>query len=310
MKAKMINQTHIEGLLYEHKLELKVTGENSKKPGTEFISGTISIATDNDITNIVDVHFTYTTATTASGKTNTTYGILKNIIDGKVATVMANGEANAAKVRVDSAVGLNEFYVDRDGVETLVSAKRNEGGFVHLVDTLADDEKTRNTFECDMIITGVRHVDADDERNLPEKAIVHGAIFDFKKAILPVEFTATTPGAIAYFEGLEASQKEPVFTKVWGRQISETVVRTYTQESAFGEDSVREVKSSRKDFVLTGASREPYAWNDESTITADELITAMSNREVYLAGIKQRRQEYLNSQNTTANAIPSGGFKF
>ena len=37
MKAKMFNQTHIEGALYQHDLTLKVTGENSKNPGTEFI---------------------------------------------------------------------------------------------------------------------------------------------------------------------------------------------------------------------------------------------------------------------------------
>mgnify|MGYP007069880122 CR=1 FL=1 len=33
MKA-MSNSTHIEGLVYEHSLELRVTGENSKNPGT------------------------------------------------------------------------------------------------------------------------------------------------------------------------------------------------------------------------------------------------------------------------------------
>ena len=58
MKAKMINQTHIEGALYQHDLALKVTGENSKNPGTEFISGNIEIATDNAGINIVPVHFT------------------------------------------------------------------------------------------------------------------------------------------------------------------------------------------------------------------------------------------------------------
>ena len=34
---KMVNNTHIEGALYQHDLTLKVTGENSKNPGTEFI---------------------------------------------------------------------------------------------------------------------------------------------------------------------------------------------------------------------------------------------------------------------------------
>ena len=44
MKKNMNNRSHIEGLLYQHSLELKVSGENSKNPGTEFISGTIEIA--------------------------------------------------------------------------------------------------------------------------------------------------------------------------------------------------------------------------------------------------------------------------
>ena len=56
---KMTNESHIEGLLYEHKLELKVSGPNSKAPGTQFINGSISIATDDACLNIVDVHFTY-----------------------------------------------------------------------------------------------------------------------------------------------------------------------------------------------------------------------------------------------------------
>ena len=63
MKKTMINQTHIEGVLYEHALEAKVSGDTSKNPGTPFITGTISIATDDAMTNIVPVHFTYTTAT-------------------------------------------------------------------------------------------------------------------------------------------------------------------------------------------------------------------------------------------------------
>ena len=216
MKVK--NECHIEGYLYEHNLEKKVSGEKSKNPGTEFISGTISIATDEDILNIVPIHFTYVTALTASGKPNATFATLSNIVDGTYDTVMNSGKDNAAKIRVDSAIGLNEFYSDRNGQEELVSTKRNEGGFVHLVtDGLVDDVKNRNTFKCDMLITNVRHIEADEEKNLPEKAIVRGAIFDFRKSLLPVEFTAVNPGAINYFEGLDASNSNPVFTQIWGR---------------------------------------------------------------------------------------------
>ena len=309
---KMTNTTHIEGLLYEHKLELRESGPNSKNPGTKFIMGTVDIATDDACTNIVPVHFTYVTATTAKGATNATFTTLSNIVDGKYGSVMADGKDKAVKLRIDSALGLNEFYTDRNGQEELVSAKRNEGGFVHVADSLAEDEAIRNTFKCDMLITGVKEVEADEEKKLPAKAIVRGAIFDFRGALMPVEFSAVNPNAIKYFVGLGASNATPTFTCVWGRQVSETIVREIRTESAFGEDEVREVKNTRKDFVITGASKEPYAWDDESTLTANEVAEAVANRETYLATIKQRQDEYKASKNAaTAAAAPSKtGFNF
>ena len=312
-KKTFINQTHVEGVLYEHDLTLKESGENSKNPGTQFISGTISIATDDAMTNIVPVHFTYVTATFGSGKPNDTFTTLSNIINGTFGSYMKDGADKAVKLRVDSALGLNEFYTDRNGKEELVSAKRNEGGFVHKVDTLDEDEKVRNTFKADMVITAVKHIDADDEKNLPEKCIVKGAIFDFRKSLLPIELSATNPNAMRYFESLDASQKNPVFTCVWGRQVSEVVIRQIVTESAFGEDEVREVKNTRRDFVITGAAKEPYLWDDESSITAAELNEAIQKREVDLAAMKKRQDEYKASRSAApkATAAPAqGGFNF
>jgi hypothetical protein len=225
MKKTMINQTHIEGVLYEHNLEAKVSGDTSKNPGTPFITGTISIATDDAMTNIVPIHFTYVTATFGSGKPNDTYTTLNNIVNGTFGTYMKDGADKAVKLRVDSAIGLNEFYTDRNGKEELVSAKRNEGGFVHKVDALDEDEKVRNTFKTDMIINCVTHVEGDPEKGTTDKVVVKGAIFDFRKSLLPVEFSATNVNAMRYFENLGVSQREPVFTCVWGRQVSETIVR-------------------------------------------------------------------------------------
>ena len=313
MKKTMINQTHIEGVLYEHDLTIKESGENSKNPGTKFISGTISIATDDAMTNIVPVHFTYVTANFGSGKPNDTFTTLSNIVNGTFGSYMKDGADKAVKLRVDSALGLNEFFTDRNGKEELVSAKRNEGGFVHKVDALDEDEKVRNTFKADMVITTVTHIDADEEKNLPEKCIVKGAIFDFRKSLLPIEFSATNPNAMRYFESLEATQKNPVFTCVWGRQVSETIVRQIVTESAFGEDEVREVKNTRRDFVITGAAKEPYLWDDESSITAAEMNEAIQRREVDLAAMKKRQDEYKASRNAApkAAAAPAqGGFNF
>ena len=303
---KIKNETHIEGYLYEHKLEMRESGPKSKNPGTKFIMGTVDIATDNNLTNIVSVHFSYVTATTAKGSPNATYTTLENIVNGKYGSVMANGKDGAVKLRIDSAIALNEFYSDRNGQEELVSVKRNEGGFVHVVTgDLTEDEKLRSTFKCDMVITNVTRVEANEDQGTPEKVIVKGAIFDFRKALLPVEFVATNDKAMDYFEGLGATKNEPVFTCLWGRQISETITTTVTEESAFGEPSVREVKRSRKEYLITGASPDTHLWDDESTMTAEELKKAVAEREVYLAGVKARQDEYKASKNAPAAAAPT-----
>ena len=301
---KTVNTTHIEGLLYEHDLQIRESGPNSKNPGTVFIMGNVSIATDDKQENIVQVHFSYVTATTSKGNANATFGVLKDIVEGKLGTVMDRGVEGAAKLRIDSAIGLNDFYTDRNGEETLVSAKRNEGGFVHTVASLAEDEKTRNTFKCDMLITKTKRIDADEERKTPEKLEVSGYIFDFRNALLPVTFSALNPNAMDYFEGLDASSKNPTFTQVWGRQVSMVSVRQIVTESAFGDDEVREVTNTSRDFVITGAAKNPYDWDDEATLTAAEMNEKMAERETYLATVKQRSDEYKASRNA-ASAVPT-----
>ena len=216
---------------------------------------------------------------------------------------------NAVKVRVDSALNLNEFYTEKNGKEELVSAKRNEGGFIHVTEVLAEDENARSTFKVDMVITNVIHVDGDDEKEIPENAIVKGCIFDFRKALLPVEFTAINPKAIAYYEGLEASPSNPIFTQLWGRQVSEVVVKEIRTESAFGDDYVREVKNNRKDFYITGSLRTEYEWDSEDTITVDEFRKMISDRETHLATLKQSQAEYKAAKTASAQPAP-GGFNF
>ena len=315
MKEKMENTTHIEGLLYQHSLSLKTSGENSKNPGTQFINGTIDIATDDAATNIVTVHFTYVTPKYAkSGADNATFATLQNIINGTLCNVMEHGIDKAAKVRIDSAIGVNEFYSNRSGNEELVSVKRNEGGFVHVVQTLAADEKVRNTFKCDMVITNAREIEPDEERGRARQVRIKGYTFDFRKALIPVELTALSDGAMDYFLGLDASEKSPVFTKVWGRQLSQVSIVKTVEESAFGEQKVTESQRTNRDFVITGASSDPYIWDDDSTITVQEWKTALADREVALAAIKQRQDEYNASRVQTQTPAPASsgisGFNF
>lgn len=312
---KMINETHVEGLLYDHKLTKKVAGSNAKNPGVEFINGTVDIATDNENMNVVTVHFSYVTPVTSKGKANATFNALNSVIENNQSVVNVGAE-NAISVRVDSAIGLNEFYSDRNGKDELVSVKRNEGGFFHIAtDALLDDENARSKWKADMIITKVREIEADPEKNTKARAVISGYVFDFKNALLPVEFVAKTKSAMDYFLGLECSAVEPIFSCVWGTQLSQTVVRTTTEESAFGEAAVNQTKSTVREFVITGAAKEPYAFDDEDTITAKELKAALAEREITKADIKKRQEEYQASRVTTAKSkVPAskadGSYKF
>ena len=302
---KAINREHLEGRVYDHSLSLKVTGENSKHPGTEYIRGSLDVATDDDILNIVTVNFTYVTATTSKGNSNETFSVLKRIIDsGK--TVVADGAENATLVKIDTALGLNDFYTNRNGKEELVSAKRNDGGFVSIVSRVDPVEAKRNKFECDMLINGTRLVEADEERNIPsDYLVVKGAVFNFRNAILPVEFIVRSSGGIRYFESLEASPSNMVFTKVWGEIKSQTIVDKREEESAFGEAAVREYERKVREWVIIGAAKEPYEMGDEQTgITTEEIKQMLSDREVYLADIKRRAEEW-QLQKASAPSISS-----
>lgn len=304
-KKSFINSTHIEGYIYENKLEEKVSGETSKNPGTPFISGNLSIATDDDLLNVVQVHFTYVTAVTAKGKPNNTYNTLKAIIDGKIQNVMEHGKENAGMVRIDSAIGLNEWYDSRNG-DQLVSVRRNEGGFVHQINELNENPDQRATFDVDILITKATRLEPDEEKGLPERMIIRGATFDFRKALLPIELTVKHPGAMDYFDSMDISNTHPLFTELKGVQVSRTIIRRKEEEGAWGEVSVTETRSSERDFVVNWAKPAPYEWDDESTLTAAELQEMMSTREIYLADIKKRQDEY---QATKGNALAGGAAK-
>lgn len=305
MKKSFVNSTHIEGYLYEHKLEAKVTGEKSKNPGTNYIRGSISIATDEECLNIVEVHYLYSTATTAKGSPNATFGILEKIINGEYKTVMNSSKEEALKVSVNSAIGLNDFYTDRqtdeNGEPTLVSAMRNTNGFINIVNKFKENESDRNRFDADILITNVIRKEEDPERDLPEKMIVKGYIFNYAKEILPISFVTTNPNAMDYFEGFDISSNNPLFTRVWGNQISTTVKRSITHESAFGEPYVQETFSDRKEMLITGANMEPHIFDIEETLTKAELTTMLQNRETFLA---TKKGEYLEAKKNRENATP------
>lgn len=311
---KAINTERIEGRIYQHNLTIKtVQNQTSANYGKEFISGNLEVAVDEAGLNVIPVHFTYVTEQTSSGKTNATFTNLKRIIDEDNTWVKV-GKDNALKVRIDTALALNDFYT-QDG--NLVSVKTNEGGFVSFVNGDLCPENERNTFAADMVITKVDRVEANPEKNIDEDYVtVRGAIFNFRNDLLPVDFTVRHKDGMKYFEDLGASNAEPVYTKVWGKIMCMTSISEVKEDSAFGESSVRTYERKEKEWTITGTAKVTYDFGDDKVLTADELKKAMQNRETMLAETKARSDEYRASKAatpaaaTTTNVINNGGFNF
>ena len=313
MRQKMKNEVIIAGRLYQHDLQLKtVKSETSANKGMEFISGTIEIATDDECTNIVPIHYTYIPRLTKKGTVDSRFTALQNIMSAKC--VVADGPDAAMKLKVQSNLGLNDFYNNDD---ELVSAKRNESGFITVLSTLDGEE--RNKFTMDMVIAQATDVDENEERQIPAHVKLRGYVFDFRNAALPVEFMVTNEEGMKYFSNL--LEDGPVFTKVWGIQDYKTIKTTQTSEAAFGEDEVTTHDRKKKDWIVTGTQKMTYEFDSESEdLTPEELKAKLADREVYLAEVKKRADEWkaqrdsgvaaANAAAASQTTVAAGGFKF
>lgn len=302
---KNVNTEHIEGRVYQHTLELKtVQNKESANFGKEYIQGAVEVAVDDAGLNIIPVNFVFVTETTKKGGKNKTYSELQKVMDGK--TWIADGPEAATMVSIDTSLALNDF-VAADG--TMVSQMINQGGFLTVVSKL-QDESLRNTFKTDIVINNIMRVEADPDKNIPEDYVkIRGAVFNFRNDLLPVEFAVRTPGGMDYFEGVDITPSEPLYTCVWGRINFKTISTAVTEESAFGEAAVTTRDKKVKEWTITGATRVPHDFGDDNIMTAEELTQAMQNRQVLLADIKKRREEYQASQAAapTAFSAPAAG---
>lgn len=323
--ARFINTEKIEGYVYStgsnfNQLSERVTGENSKNPGTKYIAGDLDVAVDDAGLNVITIHYTYVTETYKSGQTNNTYTALKRIIDNPDKTWVNGGKANAFKVQcTGTSIALNDFIA---GDGSKVAAIRNENGFCSIINELGS-ETERNTFTADMLITKVTHIDADPEKNIAEDfTTVSGAIFGYGPVLLPVSFVVRNEMGMNYFENLDVTPSNPVFTKVWGRINCMTIKTERTEESAFGEAAVQIYERKSREYVITGTAKVPYDFGDEEVLTAADVNKMTQNRQVMLAEVEKRHNERQANKATggvnfnavaakkATQAVPEGGFVF
>lgn len=300
MKNNWENNINIVGYVWNHNLSIRTTGENSKNPGTEFINGTIGIATDNDGLNIVNVRYTYETEVWAkSGKKNSKFGILKKIIDDNPVG-SEKGLNNAMKVNLTATAAVNIF---RGRDNEIVEGKTIAGGFIN--EGWRAGTQPGATFNFDMIITGV--VDQEPEGRDPYVNLNGYVVDDYRQSLIPLQISCTGKDGVKYFQAQDASTNEPFITNVWGNIIN-TVQEVKTEtKSAFGAPKVNSTPRTFRVWDVTGASEDSLEFDDESTLTAKEYKKMVEDYAEYKASEIKRIEEYEASRNSRGNGFPANG---
>lgn len=275
---KMINKSHVEGLLYECTLEEKTSTDETGKTKT-YIAGKVSVEVSED--NVVTVDL-FESAITKAGAGNKKYPAVKGLIAAP--SILSGGRETAVKVRIDSAIDLNDWYRP-DG--ELISSLRNFGGFIHVI---ADNKFTpAATFETDILITSTQDDMSKSEDGILEpngNLVVNGLIFNYANAVMPVKLVVENEAGVKFFQSMEQN----TFTKVWGNMVTQEIKTSKVEESAFGDDKVVEYTNTRKKYIITGTNKESYMFGDENVLTVQEVQTALANRNVKLAEAKARSE--------------------
>ena len=211
---KNTNTVHVEGRIYQHTLEVKIVqNQKSENFGKSFIKGVIEVATDNEGLNIIPVDFMYVAEKTKKGTVNKTYTeMLKIINNGK--TILNDGFENATMVSIDTAIAMNDFVAADN---SMVSQVILQGGFINVVSKIQENENERCKFKADVVVTNVNRVEAAPEKFIDADYVSVGcAAFDFRNALLPMELVVKNPVGMSYFENLDVTNANPVYTQVWG----------------------------------------------------------------------------------------------
>ncbi len=297
---QMINEINLQGYVFgisgrDGKLYRGRTSAESKRPNTDYISGTVNIATDEDCVNVVPARFNFVTEFWKSGKENASWGVLNDIKNGDL-TVSSKGKDGAYKIRVTASADSNPF-VGQDG--NVVDRPVINVSFAHPA-SMGFNENQRNTFKFDMVMVNYIEREVEDGDNYGE---VQGYVFNtFRKESIPVSLVIRNQAGMNYFEGLGATMANPIGVHVWGRIVSTTIQHKHEIESAWGEPTVEYTTTTTREWLIDGCSPDTLPFGDEEFITEDEFIECMNNHEAQIADAKKRAEERNSGNGASAFA--------
>lgn len=292
MREKFLNKTTVSGYIFNlegssdwDKLQKRTTGENSKNPGQDYISGVISIATDDEALNVVQVHFSFVTPEWGkSGKKNQNYDFLLDLIerqDNGTLKTFETSKTDAEKITVTGDLSLNEF-IDKE--DNFVAVKQIRGTFVG---NMSARDTMGAFFDLEALISNasMREVeDGDDYMN------ISGYAFNFRNELLPIQLTVRIPGGVKFFENADISSKNPFLGKISGQVVSNiiTIAKDESDLDGFGE--AKPTTRSIRAWDVSSA-RRTLEFDDDGDLNLAEMKKLVADRADHEAEVRKQIED-------------------
>lgn len=243
---KTYNAIDMKGRLYDFSLEHKETEKG------EAIAGDIILEVDAEGTT-VKIPF-YSRPVFSSGKPNKTYGVLEDIMEGNILTVVNAGE-DADWFGISGSIDSSYFMAKGNKAEVARSQKMR-GAFINS----NPKKEYKNRWKLDFLITSIQDIEADPQKQTDRFLKVGGYYVDsYNSRLAEVEFQARAEGAINFFSTLPISPETPYYVDTWGE--IKKVTRIVERQNAFGESESDEYETTS--WVIVGVNVNPYSYGTD-----------------------------------------------
>ena len=303
MLTNVKNECAVNGIVYDFG-RFGLTEKDGK------IYGSVIVLVDEPTETTVEVHFLPQSKVYKTGKENTTYEALKELMDTKK-TIAAVGKKDAAKVRCTCKLSTNIYYSAPQGKTELELHEplQVQGSFLHI-----DENAVPSVgFNVDALIKSLAPI-ADANGNATDSYRVNMEIFDdYRKMFRPLTLKLSDPSGIAVFTRNVESPN--YYTTISGTMINRVIqAASSAGDMEFGSAAVVSTSRPVRDILITGASAPK-----EFDMSDEELLAVKNNRNEQLNEAKKRAENAKGSKanvtsatsNTAASvSTASTGFDF
>jgi hypothetical protein len=267
----------IEGTLLENRLE------ETKVNDKEAINGEVDIEVkENEVHTVSFFSYKYK----SDGSENGIYKSLTTVMN-EYKSVASHGREEADKVRVTGGnIRLNEYY-GQDG--QLRSFPQIQSNFINRVKP--DEEfNPRAEFDVEIVVSSA----VDEMKNDEEtgRVIVKSYIVLYEGKVIPFTFIMHEEGA----DFARDNYEKGVTTRIYGDIINFKEVKRTEKPTAFGKPQEKVTTTTIREFLITGGS-EPYDEENVNTYDIDVIKKALTEREVYLEQLKNKKKDDKKSGN-------------